>query len=276
MNEGKLKYDNIKLPGGLDAAIDRGLRRAAGKRRSRRLISVAAGTAAALCLMLGAANVAPVYAFAEDIPLLGDIVRVFHFGSGGEITDGVNVDAEKLGRKVELKFTNGGSETDSAPHYNVRQLEGPGRLVITLSGVRGMDFEAVQDALMASGAVSDVYRSIILDDSRVELNVVLSEGWSCEIGEYENPGSLLLSFAYSGEPGDSVYYLRTESMPFGEALGLLCEEYLAEGVTQVRDADGSFYASIGQYESEEEAEAALEALLEAHENAPFSVAGYGE
>ena len=267
MNVGKLKYDGVEIPAGLDEAIERGLRRGERKRRVRGLSRLAAGTAAALCLMFGAANIAPVYAFAEDIPVLGDIVRVFRVGSGGEVTDGVELGADSHGRDVELNFTNGG-ETASAPHYTVRQLSAPRRLVITLSGVRGMDFEALSAELLASGAVEDVYRSMVLDDSRVEINVVLAEGWGCELSEYDNPGSLLLSFTSEEPEGGTVYYLRTEAMPRSEELGLLCEEYHSLGATQVKTAAGGYIVAIGEYASAGEAAAALEALGES----PFRVA----
>ena len=266
-----MKYDGIIPPAGLDEAIECGLRRGERKRRLRRLKRAAAGTAAALCLMLGAANIAPVYAFAEDIPVLGEIVRVFRVGSGGEVTDGVELGADSHGRDVELNFTNGG-ETASAPHYTVRQLSAPRRLVITLSGVRGMDFEALSAELLASGAVADVYRSMVLDDSRVEINVVLAEGWGCELSEYDNPGSLLLSFTSEEPEGGTVYYLRTEAMPRSEELGLLCEEYHSLGATQVKTAAGSYIVAIGEYASAGEAAEALEALGES----PFRVASGDE
>ena len=268
MNIGKLKYDGVEIPAGLDEAIERGLRRGERKRRLRRLKRAAAGTAAALCLMLGAANIAPVYAFAEDIPVLGDIVRVFRIGSGGGRTDGVELGADAHEDGVELRFNAGGGETGFVPHYSVRQLSAPRRLVISLSGVRGMDFEALSAELMASGAVEDVYRSMVLDDSRVEINVVLAEGWGCELTEREEPGSLLLSFVPEEDGGETVYYLRTEAMPRSEELGLLCEEYHSLGATQVKTAAGGYIVAIGEYASAGEAAEALEALGES----PFRVA----
>lgn len=272
MNKGKLSYDAIPIPEGLDAAIDAGLRRGGRRIRARRLTRALAAVAAALALTLAAANIAPVYAYAADIPVLGSIVRVFHFGSGGEVTDGVELGADARADSVELSFNKAGSAAGSAPHYTVRQLAAPSRVVITLSGVRGMDFEALRGELISSPAVKDVYRSMILDDSRVEINVVLNEGWRCEVTEYAEPASLLLDFSEAGAAAGEVYYLRSEAMPWGEPLALLCEEYHAEETVQVMTAAGSYIVAIGQYAGEQEAEAALAALREVHPDAPFTVA----
>ena len=268
MNIGKQRYDNIEIPEGLDAAIESGLRRGAGRRRVRRAAKAAAGMAAALCLAFGAANIAPVYAHASEIPVLGEIIRVFRVGSGGEVTDGVHAGADTRGGSVELNFS---GAAESVPHYTARRLSAPERLVLSLSGVRGLDLEALSGELLATGAVIDVYRSLVLDDSRVEINIVLAGGWDCEITEYGSPGSLVLDFI-PAEAGGGTYFLRTGAMPWGEALALICEEYHAEEPTQLKTAGGEYAVAIGEYASAEEAEAALEALREAHGDVPFYVA----
>lgn len=88
MNAGKVKYDAIEIPAGLEDAIDSGIKRAGRQRPMRALRRTAAGAAAAVCVLFAGANIMPVYSFAADLPVLGSIVRVLHVGSGGEVTDG--------------------------------------------------------------------------------------------------------------------------------------------------------------------------------------------
>ena len=55
-------------------------------------------------------------------------------------------------------------------------------------------------------------------------------------------------------------------MGYCEQLGLLCEQYHNEGASQVKTAGGEYIVTIGQYATEAEAEAALEALTAEYGN----------
>ncbi len=271
MNAGKAKYDAIPIPEELGETIDAGIRRAQRARRMRALRRTAAGAAAALAVLFAGANIMPVYSYASDVPVLGEIVRVLHIGSGGEITDGAVVDGDAAGGIVELSFSAGEGTFDGAPAYSVQHYYAPNRIVLNLHGVRGGDFEAIRESFISCEAVTDVYRNMYLDDSALSFTVVLEDGWDYELSERANPGALVFSFMRGGETG-TVYYLRSEAMPYSEQLGLLCEDYHAEGASQVKTADGLYFVAIGSYGTEDEAEAALSKLVEAHGEQGFVVA----
>lgn len=257
MNAGKARYDSIPVPAELESAIDAGISRAEKRAPTRRLKHALAGVAAAVCIMFAGANIMPVYSYAADIPVLGSIVRVLHIGSGGEVTDGAQVGADTAGDRVELTF----GDMASAPYYTVEHLSAPNRIVLRLHGVRGADFDAIRENLMGAEAVQDVYRNMILDDSMLGLTIVLKGGYGFEVTEYADPGTLAFTFAQDAESGEgTVYYLRTDAMDYSEQLGLLCEQYHNEGASQLKTLGGKYIVTIGQFESEAEAEAALAAL----------------
>lgn len=272
MNAGREKYENISIPEGLGAAIDSGMRRASRRRVLRAVRRTAAGAAAAVCILFAGANIMPVYSYAADIPVLGDIVRVFHVGSGGEFTDGAHAQGDAMDGKVEISFSTSDGALTGAPAYSVEHLYAPSRIVLNLHGVRGADFDSIRESFLKSEAVSDVYRNMYLDDSAISLTVVLNDGWDYEISEYAEPGTLIFGFTEAEQSEDEVYFLRSEAMPYGEQLGLMCEQYHAEGASQVKTVDGEYIVVIGQYASEEEALTALEALNSQHGDTGLYVA----
>lgn len=266
MNIGKQKYDSIPIPEALDEVIACSIRRAERSKRLHALKRSAACVAAVFCVLFASANIMPIYTYAARIPVLGSIVQVLQIGSGGEVTDGAHGDAESYGDSVQLSFGSEAGSLDYVPHYSVAHYSAPNRVVMTFRGVRGMDFDELRESLLASEAVSDAYRMMILDDSAFGIVIVLNDGWSCEVAEYSDPGALMINFseAKSEDADDEVYYLRTEAMPYTDELGLLCEEYHNEGATQLKTASGNYIVTVGQYETESEALEALEELNETH------------
>lgn len=269
MNAGKVMYDNIPIPERLEEVINNGIRRASRQKILHRARNTMAGAAAAVCILFAGANIMPIYSYAADIPILGSIVRVFHIGSGGEVTDGAHMGADSRGESVELTF----GDMSSAPYYTVKHMSAPNRIVLTLNGVRGADFESIREALMGAEAVQDVYRNMVLDDSRIEMTIVLNSGWGFAVSEYENPGTIMLDFQPDVESAEgTVYYLRTEAMGYTDRLGNLCEEYYSEGASQLKTLNGNYIVTIGQYATQDEAEEALKQLNEEHGGGVFYVA----
>ena len=131
-------------------------------------------------------------------------------------------------------------------------------MVLTLHGVRTIDYEAIRESLLTTEAVRDVYRAMIGDDSMCGFIVVLNSGYTYELTEHTDPAGLSVRFypdpAY--QPEQTVYYLRSEAMPYGEGLGLLAERYPGKAA-QLKTQSGEYIITVGQYGSLAEAEAAL-------------------
>ena len=178
MNVGKEYYDQIPIPEELDQIIWSSMKRATRERRSRHLRRWAVSAAAVCCIVFLGANITPVYAYASQLPIIGSVVRILHVGSGGERTDGVHAEAETEGETVELCFESSRGEVETAPAYTVSHLLAPNRIVLTLHGVRAIDYEAIRESLLATEAVRDVYRTMIGDDSACGFTIVLNSGYT--------------------------------------------------------------------------------------------------
>ena len=255
-------FENIPVPNELDEVIDRAIRRAEKRYSPVKQIFAAA---ACLALVLFTTANTPLYTYAQDVPVIGDVVRVFRIGTGGEITDGQELGAESEGGSVQLTF----GEASTAPVYEVERFAAPERVVITMHGVRFTDRNEVIANIEAAEGVAGAYFALVMDDSMMQLVVELERGFDCTVTELADPAGLKLDFTGGVETTDeTVWYLRSESMPRGENLAMLCEHYGEFNPHQVRTASGNFAVIIGAYASEEEAEAAL---AELPQDAPFYV-----
>lgn len=260
MNIGKAKYDNIEIPENLNTVLNEAIRKAKKERRAR--LRWVSSVAAVLCLLFLSANITPVYSYASQIPVIGSVVQILHIGTGGERTDGAQVGVEAGGESVQIRFENNSEQLDSVPVYNVSYLQAPNRMVLTLHGVRGMDFDSIRQSLLDTQAVQDVYRCMIGDDSSLGFVVVLNSGYTYEITEYENPASLSVKFFQEeqAQPEQTIYYLRSQAVSYGEELGMMSEQFFQWEATQLKTQEGDYILTIGQYATEEEAEAALQEL----------------
>ncbi len=249
MNVGKKHYEQIPIPEELDRVVWDSMGKAAREARARHLRRWAVSAAAVFCAAFLCANVGPLYAYASRLPVIGAVVQVLHVGGGGERTDGAHAAAEAAGETVEFHFESRSGELDTAPVYTVSHLLAPNRMNLTLHGVRSIDYEAIRESLLATEAVRDVYRAMIGDDSAFGFVIVLNSGYTYEITEHADPASLSVRFypdpAY--QPEQTVYYLRSEAVPYG---------------AQLQTRSGEYIITVGQYETSDEAEAALQALEE--------------
>lgn len=276
MNDfGKQQYAAIPIPEALDQVLWAAMGRVEQEERRRcRVRKWLASSAAVFLLFFSCANIAPAYAYAADLPVIGSIVRVLHIGAGGQRTDGAVADSTRQSETVDLHFETASGKLDAVPSYTVSHLLAPDRIVLTLHGVRGMDFPVIQADLLAAEAVRDVYRSMIGDDSACGFVVVLESGYTYEITEFSAPAALSIRFFQSGEERSQeiVYYLCSQEMPYGEGLGWAAERFAAEGATQLKTASGQFVVTVGQYATEAEAADALQALEEKYGETDLRIA----
>ncbi len=259
MNIGKKKYDQIPVPDHLERVIWSAVRKQEREMRVRKIRRWALNAAAVFCMLAACAAIDPLYAYAAHIPVVGAIVRVIHAGIGGETTDGTHTSALGQEETVMFQFESDSKELDIAPSYSVTHLLAPNRMALTLQGVRSIDDEAIRQSLLATQAVQDVYRVMIGDDSTCGFVIVLNSGYTYDITEYAWPASLSVRFCRDTEyrPDQTVYYLRTREMPYGENLGLIWEKYYLDGASQLKTQNGGYIVTLGQYDTEEDAAAAL-------------------
>ncbi|MCF7757241.1 hypothetical protein KQ941_22675 [Paenibacillus xylanexedens] len=261
---GKDRYENIEIPAQLTDVIHHAQKRATARKNSSRMIHYAS-VIAACAAFLFVVNIPSVANAMSKIPVVGSIVQVLQFGDGGKVTDGVTVGSEATENTLKINFsTDEQDQTNDAPHYNVVHKEAPNRILFTFSGARYMDIEKVKADFMTQPLVKDVYGSMILDDSSVGFVVVLKEGVQYAVTEFKNPGYLEVKLTSDGKPVTprKVYSLRTESMPFGESMGIIKESYPDEDISFLKTSTGEFTAVIGEYLTAEEAEQKLKELAQ--------------
>lgn len=177
-------------------------------------------------------------------------------------TDGLAVHAAGEGSKADILFTETEGSADFAPSYTAKTYRAPNRVVLSLGGVRLADRQAVCDTLPQTEGVRDAYFAMVLDDSAMQLGIELEPGYTYEITERAEPAGLTFTFTKDDTQTDSapVYYLRTEAMPYGESLGIAAERFWGKETTQVRTEEGNYIVTVGEYQSESEAQSALDAL----------------
>ncbi|ETT47402.1 MULTISPECIES: hypothetical protein [unclassified Paenibacillus] len=264
---GKDRYTQIEIPAQLgDVLVEAQNKAAARSKRTVRLRWLGSAAAALIACLL-VLNIPDVASALSKVPVVGSIVKVLQFGSGGERTDGAAVSTVTAEDTIRIVFNQEGNTAASVPSYTVDQREAPNRLIFTFGGVRSFDYDALEQDMIASPLVSDVYRNIILDDSAMRFVVELKEGTRHTLTEFSNPGTLELKLTAEGKAAapKEVYYVRSEGMPQGESLAILEEVYLEDDVTFLKTASGDFAAVIGGFATREEAEQKL-AEITAREN----------
>jgi hypothetical protein len=281
-NVGKLRYQEIPIPENLEQVIWSAIRQEERRedqprRRTRRTADLRrwlVAAAAVFAVLFACANIQPIYARAAELPVLGRIVRVLHVGSGGEITDGARASAKQAAPEtVKIAFESASENMSFTPSYKVLHRAAPERMVLTLSGVRGVDFDSVKKSLLAGKAVQDVYPEMIPDDSSMGMVIVLNDGWDYRVTEYAKPGALELKFFRTGgSTGKTVWYLRTDSMPYGEEVSSYCEMVFPENPTQLKAQNGNYLVTVGEYDSRAAAEKALKDLQKQYGDVGFRVA----
>ncbi|MFH0070814.1 hypothetical protein, partial [Peribacillus sp. NPDC056705] len=251
-------YEQIDIPTRLASVIDAAQRKAAVRKRIRRVLRYSSVIAAGIAFLF-VVNIPSVANALSKVPVVGSIVQVLQFGGGGERTDGVTVGTEAVEDVFKIHFAQAGESVSSVPAYTIDHREAPNRLIFTFNGVRNFDYDTLKQQLLDLPLVKDVYENVILDDSAMRFVIELKDGVKHAVSEFREPGYLELKLTSTGEAitPREVFYIRSEAMPQGEALAILEEIYLEDDVTFIKTASDHFIAIIGGYESREEAEVKL-------------------
>lgn len=252
------KYENIEIPTELSGVLEKAVIRKR-KATSRRF----AGIAMAFTVLLISSNIPNVYAAFSEIPVVGEVVKIFHIGSGGIISDGLKMNADTEDECLKLLFDQNTEKNEpvvAVPSYTVEEFVAPNRISITVNGIRNYDPKAfIQEAEKCS-YIKTAYREILLSDSTVRVVLELQPDTGFKVTEYKEPAALELHLFPQPKEEREVWFIRSRKMEMSEELAIL-SELLADSkgvITGTRD--GRYIFRIGEFETEAEALQALRTM----------------
>ena len=283
MSAEKFAYENIEIPDDrLIQAIYDGMGKGVRIRRRRYLVRSLGAAAAAFILLLCSANIPAVYAYACEVPILGEFVRALHIGRGGEKTLHEAIETEVSQNELVIYFINEGRTTETVVPYEVQHYLAPSRIELALNSLTEEEYQNLEEQIRRMKGVGDVYRTISLEENEISFVLVLERLYDYEVMEQAFPGMLSIRLyqdayftAEEKAPEQRVYYLRTKGMEQGEELKKLLKRYENESPTQVKTQEGSFILTIGEFSSEKEAENRMKELQEEYAGATEFMVSYG-
>lgn len=294
------KVNEIEIPETLDDAIQKAIYKGGRMMRRKRGLVSAMRIAAAIVVVCStfAASVNLVPAFAaqiEQLPGGEAIVKLLKFNrstvEGGEITDGndiskieketvetetpvvdkntdeITTPEDKLQTEVIRISVGSGDDGSTLNHYEVTYLEYPYSAVVYMSGVRAFSAADELKKISEGPLVKNAYRLVTLDDSAHRFVINFKKPVSIEVTEESDPAALVLTIkeekAVNGDP-TTVYSVRSESLPFGEGVGVI-EEILAyqlgsQHARMLQDSEGTYLVEEGYYATEVEAQARIDEI----------------
>lgn len=266
-NSGKEKYDQIPIPEDeLLDAIKKGIHKKHRLQKKKRLKSLTAAAASVIIILFTCANIPVFYTYAQEIPIVSMFVTAFHVGSGGKEMPDVDIEVTGDSGNVNIFFKHEHAAAENALSYSVTYFSSPVRMEIVFYGLKNADFHRIEEELMKIDAVADVYR-ITGKENDLAFSVVLEKGYNYEVMEFSNPGSLSINFfpdAYYTEderhPDQTVYYIRSNPVPYGKKLESLVSQYCDEHPSQVKTREGKYIIVIGEFDTEKEAKEASDTL----------------
>lgn len=244
-------YESIEIPKDLSDVLEKAVRR---KRKA--MTGKFAGIALVFAVFLASSNTPAVCAALSEIPVVGNVVKIFHIGSGGMVSDGLKIDVSAGEECLTLAFGENkvtGGPAVAAPAYDVEEFTAPDRIVITVNGIRGYDPEAFIDEAEKCSYIKTAYREIFLDDSAVRVVLELQPDTGYEVTEYREPASLELRLFPQEKKEREVWFVRSRKMEMSEELALMLELIPGSKGVIVGTQDGRYIFCIGEFETEEEA-----------------------
>ena len=268
----KNEYLKIETPSEISETIIKGIER--GKKEmnlhsnaKNRVLKICASLVLATSILTGAVNVSPTFADTlSNIPVIGEIVKVLQFTNnearGGVITDGTDIDnidiiADETSEEIIIEFSNGDENQDIVGSYNIIKAEYPNTITFEIGGARR--FTALDDfqKLSESQYVKEIYPLITLDDSLMRFVVVFNTSVDFNITEMKSPASLVINInEKEALDQQSIYIVRTESMPKGETFGILEEQLTVNyDIRVIKDDNEWFVVELKNFDTKEEADA---------------------
>lgn len=253
-------YENIEIPMELSDVLAKTV-----MRKKLATVRKFAGIVMVFAVLLVSSNTPTVYAALSEIPVIGDVVKIFHIGSGGMTSDGLKMDTAAENEYLKLIFnqnTVAKEQAVNAPVYNVEEYAAPNRVVITVNGIRSYDPEAFIQEAEKNPYVKAAYREILLDDSAIRIVVELQRDTGFEVTEYKEPASLELRLFPQPEEEREIWFIRSRKMDMSEELTLMSELFADSNGAIAGTQDGRYIFCIGEFETEEKALQALQAMEE--------------
>lgn len=253
-------YESIEIPMELSGIL---VNTAARKRKAT--AKKFAGMVTAFAVLLVLSNTPTVYAALSEIPVIGDVVKIFHIGSGGMVSDGLKIDTATEGECLRLTFnqnTESEEQAADAPAYSVEEYAAPNRVSITVNGIRSYDPDAFIQEAEKNPYVKAAYREILLDDSAVRIVVELQKNTGFEVTEYKEPASLELRLFPRSEDEREIWFIRSRKMEMSEELALMSELLADSRGVIAGTQDGRYIFCIGEFETEDKALQALQSIDE--------------
>jgi hypothetical protein len=269
------EYDTLTIPKELDDFIDRGIAKGVAHTKAmplqkRRNPYRTWGQAAAAVIIGGglfltvAANVPVMAKGLENIPVIGQLVKVLDFThqqeqSGGQVTDGtqITVGSDKE-NTIDIHFKMNQELVSDVPAYVTKYEKYPYRLTFEFNGVREFDAQAAAEEFRQMPFVKDVYSIITMDDSAYRFAVEFTQDIDVSVSEYKEPGMIQVTSKAkdnkeAGTP-ESAYFIQSGSYEMGEQLAIL-EEYLLsyDAVSFQKDQQGTYILQMGPFSTEAEA-----------------------
>lgn len=251
-------YENIEIPMELSNVLDKVM-----LRKRKTTLKKFAGIVTAFSVFLVSSNTPTVYAALSEIPVIGEVVKIFHIGSGGIISDGLKMNTAAEGERLRLLFnqnTAAKEQADHAPAYNIEEFAAPNRVVITVYGIRSCEPETFIQEAEKCPYVKNVYREILLDDSAVRLVLELQKDTGFDVREYKEPASLELHLFPQRENEREIWFIRSRKMNMSEELALMSELLADSNGVITGTQDNRYIFCIGEFETEEKAMQALQAM----------------
>ena len=263
-----------------------------------RIVASFAGVILSLAIMSNAS--AALSESIVKIPVIGGIVKALtfinHKATGGEITDGVNLDSmiitdpsgstttsenidenksqensdqavsdsnAYVSQSIYISFSSDGLADALSAHYEIIEIDAPNVLSFKVSGIRMMDMNQDFDTITRSPLVEDVYSILTLDDSMVRFNMVLALGVTFEVFEHSQPAQLEIKLT-EGDLAESheVYSVRSYSYPKGESFTIMEELLFHSGYDYhiLKDVNNEYVYEFGRFESASKADLLLDQL----------------